>query len=132
LRNFDGEVVVVGVSRLPCKCPAAPYETALLIDHQLRARDLGGKFRIQFFTPEAMPLPAAGPEIGAQALEFLSSRGIKSSFNVKLKEVRSGEAIFEDGSTMKFDLLSAVPPHICPPAVRGTGLTDESVLAGMG
>jgi sulfide:quinone oxidoreductase len=126
LQKFDGGVVAVGVSRLPFKCPAAPYETALLIDHQLRARDLGGKFRIQFFTPEAAPLPAAGPEIGAQALEFLSSRGIESTFKAKLTEVRSGEAIFEDGSTMKFDLLIAVPPHIAPPAVREAGLTDET------
>ena len=126
LQEFDRGVVAVGVSRLPFKCPAAPYETALLVDHQLRARGLGGKYRIQFFTPEAMPLPAAGPEIGAQALEFLSSRGIESSFKAKLKEVRSDKAIFEDGSTMKFDLLIAVPPHIAPAAASEAGLTDET------
>jgi sulfide:quinone oxidoreductase len=126
LAAFDGGVVAVGVSRLPFKCPAAPYETALLIDHQLRARGLGGKFRIQFFTPEGMPLPSAGPDIGCRALEFLTLQGIESTFKTKLAEVRPGEAIFEDGSEIKFDLLIAVPPHGCPPVVREAGLTDET------
>lgn len=126
LAAFDGGVVAVGVSRLPFKCPAAPYETALLIEHQLRERGLGGKFRVQFFTPEGMPLPSAGPDIGNRALEFLTSRGIESNFKIKLGEVKAGEAIFEDGSAIRFDLLIAVPPHTCPQVVRNAGLADET------
>jgi sulfide:quinone oxidoreductase len=125
LTEFGGGVVAVGISRLPFKCPAAPYETALLIDHQLRARALG-KFRIRFFTPEGMPLPSAGPDIGNRALEFLNARGIESSFKTKLAEVRPSEAFFEDGSAIRFDLLIAVPPHICPPVVKDARLTDET------
>jgi sulfide:quinone oxidoreductase len=123
---FDGGTVAVGVSRLPFKCPAAPYETALLIDHQLRARGLENKFRIRFFTPEGIPLPSAGPDIGNHALAFLNARGIESTFKAKLAEVKAGEATFEDGSTIRFDLLIAVPPHTCPPVVREAGLTDET------
>ena len=123
---FDGGTVAVGVSRLPFKCPAAPYETALLLDHQLSARGLGGKVRIRFFTPEGMPLPSAGPDIGNRALEFLYSRGIEPTFKTKLMEVKPGEAIFEDSSTISFDLFIAVPPHTCPAVVREAGLTDES------
>ena len=126
LLAFEGGVIAVGVSRLPFKCPAAPYETALLIDHQLRARGLGGKFSIRFFTPEGIPLPSAGPEIGNRALEFLTARGIESTFTTKLTEVRPREAIFEDGSIIPFDLLVAVPPHTCPRVVRAAGLADET------
>jgi sulfide:quinone oxidoreductase len=126
LHAFEGGVVAVGVSRLPFKCPAAPYETALLIDHQLRARGLGSKFRIRFFTPEGMPLPSAGPDIGNRALEFLTTHGIEPTFKAKLTEVRPGQAIFEDGSVIQFDLLVAVPPHTCPAVVREAGLADET------
>ena len=126
LAAFDGGVIAVGVSRLPFKCPAAPYETALVIDHQLGARGLRSKARIRFFTPEGIPLPSAGPEIGNRALEFLTSRGIESAFKTKLSEVKPGEALFEDGSAIPFDLLVAVPPHTCPPVVREAGLTDET------
>jgi sulfide:quinone oxidoreductase len=126
LAAFDGGVVAVGVSRLPFKCPAAPYETALLIDHQLRARGLGNKFRIRFFTPEGMPLPSAGADIGNRALDFLKARGIEPTFKTKLAEVKAGEATFDDGSAIRFDLLIAVPPHSCPRVVREAGLTDET------
>ena len=126
LAGFDGGVVAIGVSRLPYKCPAAPYETALLIDHKLRERGLDGKFRIRFFTPEGMPLPSAGPDIGNHGLQFLTSRGIEPTFKTKLMEVKSGEARFEDASAMAFDLLIAVPPHTCPAVVREAGLTDET------
>ena len=126
LAAFAGGVVAVGVSSLPFKCPAAPYETALLIDHQLRARGLTNKVRIRFFTPEGIPLPSAGPDIGNRALELLKSRDIEATFKTKLKDVRPGEAIFDDGSAISFDLLVAVPPHTCPPVVREAGLTDES------
>jgi sulfide:quinone oxidoreductase len=126
LQAFEGGVVAVGVSRLPFKCPAAPYETALLIDHRLRARGLGSKSRIRFFTPEGMPLPSAGPDIGNRALEFLTTHGIEPTFKAKLTEVRPGQAIFEDGSVIQFDLLVAVPPHTCPAVVREAGLADET------
>jgi sulfide:quinone oxidoreductase len=126
LAAFEGGVVAVGVSSLPFKCPAAPYETALLIDHQLRARGLASKARIRFFTPEGIPLPSAGPEIGNRALELLKARDIEATFKTKLKEVRPGKAIFDDGSAITFDLLVAVPPHTCPPVVKEAGLTDET------
>src|SRR3990172_3313302 len=38
LRELEGGRVVVLVSRLPYKCPAAPYETALLAEALLRKR----------------------------------------------------------------------------------------------
>ena len=57
---------------------------------------------------------------------MMKSRGIDARFKVKLTEVRPGEAVFEDGSTIPFDLLFAVPPHKCPQPVVDAGMTDQS------
>ncbi|HEV2137705.1 MAG TPA: FAD/NAD(P)-binding oxidoreductase [Nitrososphaerales archaeon] len=124
VESFSGGVVAVGVSRTPFKCPAAPYETSLLLEHQLRKKGVSAK--IKFFTPEGLPLPSAGPDIGNGTAELLRSRGIDAKFKVKLTEVRPNEAVFEDGSTIPFDLLFAVPPHRCPKPVVDAGLTDQT------
>lgn len=126
LTQFDGGEIAVGVSSLPFKCPAAPYETALLIDHLFRNRPSRSGVRIRFFTPEGLPLPSAGPEIGNTTLELMMARGIDATFKTKLKEVQSGKAVFDDGSEILFDLLIAVPPHLCPTVVKEAGLTDET------
>jgi len=126
LENFPGGDIAMGVSRTPFKCPAAPYEAALLVEHFFREKGLGEKVRIKFFTPEGLPLPSAGPDIGNETAELLKSRGIDAKFKVKLTEVRPSEAVFEDGSTIQFDLLFAVPPHKCPQPVVDAGLTDQT------
>ncbi len=126
IEDFSGGNLVVGVSRTPFKCPAAPYETALLLDHYFKKRGLADKVRITFFTPEGLPLPSAGPDIGNGTVQLMKSRGIDSKFKVKLTAVKSGEATFEDGSIIPFDLLCAVPPHRCPQPVVDAGLTDQT------
>ena len=124
VEGFSGGTVAVGVSRTPFKCPAAPYETALVLEDYFRRK--GAKVSIRFFTPEGMPLPSAGPDIGNGTAELLKSRGIEARFKVKLMEVRPNELAFEDGSTIPYDLLFAVPPHRCPKPVVDAGLTDQS------
>jgi sulfide:quinone oxidoreductase len=126
LTQFDGGEIAVGVSSLPFKCPAAPYEAALLIDHYFKNRPSRAGVRIRFFTPEGLPLPSAGPDIGNVTLELMKARGIDATFKTKLKEVQSGKAMFDDGSAIPFDLLIAVPPHVCPAVVKEAGLTDET------
>jgi len=126
LGNFSGGAIAMGVSRTPFKCPAAPYEAVLLVEHLLRSKGLKDRVKLTFFTPEGLPLPSAGPEIGTGVAEMLKSRGIEARFKVKLSEVKSHEAAFEDGSTIPFDLLFAVPPHRCPQPVVDAGLTDQT------
>ncbi len=125
VEDFSGGTIAVGISRLPFKCPAAPYEVALLLDYHLKKRGID-RVKINFFTPEGMPLPAAGADIGGRALEFLKSRDIECSFKTKLKEVKTSEVHFEDGGTTSFDLLFCVPPHIPPEPVVKAGLIDQT------
>lgn len=126
IESFSGENIAVGISRTPFKCPAAPYETVLLLDHYFKKKGMGDRVKIRFFTPEGLPLPSAGPDIGSGTLNFMKSRGIEAKFKVKLSEIKPGVAVFEDGSTMPFDLLFAVPPHKAPTPVVEAGLTDQT------
>src|SRR5918996_3050559 len=64
LSSFRGGSLRLIVSSTPFKCPAAPYEAAMLIDNYLRRKGLRDKSDIQVFTPEPLPLPVAGPDVG--------------------------------------------------------------------
>src|SRR5713101_332639 len=64
VQEFKGGRLVVAISRIPFKCPPAPYEAALLLEQHLRST--GRKSTVEIFTPEPQPLPAAGPVIGRQ------------------------------------------------------------------
>jgi sulfide:quinone oxidoreductase len=126
LERFNGGRIAIGVARTPFKCPAAPYEAALLIDHQLRKRGIREKTSIIFFTPEGQPLPAAGPEIGGKILPLFRDRGIEWHPKEKLVKVQDGTCVFESGKTVGFDLLFCVPPHKAPQAAVAAGLTNET------
>ena len=124
--GFQGGTVAIGVARLPFKCPAAPYELALLLDDVFRRRGRRAKVEIEFFTPEGAPLPAAGPESGGKVLAMLQERGIAYHPKRKLKEVGPRSLTFEEGEPIQFDLLVCVPPHRAPKPVVDAGLTDAS------
>ncbi len=124
--GFQGGTVAIGIARLPFKCPAAPYELALLLDDSFRRRGVRAEVRIEFFTPEGAPLPAAGPENGGKVLAMLQERGIAYHPKRKLKEVGPRSLTFEEGEPLPFDLLICVPPHRAPKPVVDAGLTDAS------
>lgn len=103
LRTLDDGRVVVAIPGLPYKCPAAPYEAALLVDAVLRRRGLRERSEVAVFTPEPQPMPVAGPAMG------MAVSGL----------------VFADGARERFDLLAAVPPHRAPEAVRRSPLANE-------
>jgi sulfide:quinone oxidoreductase len=122
--SFDGGTIAIGISRLPIKCPPAPYELALLLEEHFRRTKKG--VEIFFFTPEPHPIPAAGTVIGKQVERLLNSRGIKYLPKTKLVKVDQDRIVFENGSELKHDLLVTTPPHRSSQIVRDAGLTDES------
>src|SRR5690348_3912504 len=124
LDNFSGGTIAIGISRLPIKCPPAPYELALLLEeHFRRAKKT---VTIHFFTPEPHPIPAAGSVIGKQVERLLNTRGIKYLPKTKLAKVDKDRVVFENGSELNYDLLVTTPPHRSSQIVRDAGLTDES------
>lgn len=124
IEGFQGGTMAIGVSRLPFKCPAAPYEVALLLDDFYTRRGARDKMKLEFFTPEGAPVPSTGPEIGSKVAELMASRRINFRPKRKLTEIRQGELIFEGGETLPYDLLFCVPPHRAPQPVVDAGLTD--------
>ena len=124
VEGFRGGTVAVGVARTPFKCPAAPYEMALLLEDHFAKRGMRERVRFEFFTAEPAPVPSVGPEIGSQVLDLLKSRGIPYHPKRKLVHIGPSELRFETGDSLPFDLLFCVPPHRAPKPVVDAGLTD--------
>lgn len=126
LKEFRGGRVVVVIASLPYKCPAAPYETALLLDAYLSQR--GVAHQVEIFTPEGLPMPVAGPAVGKEVKQILDQRKIGFHPKVKLSAVDAANKVltFDDGTKTNFDFLVAIPPHRAPQVARESGLTDAS------
>jgi sulfide:quinone oxidoreductase len=76
LKDFPGGKIAVVVAGLPFKCPAAPYEGAMLIADFFRKRGLQDKVELFLFTPEALPMPVGGPQLGEAVKQMVEGRGI--------------------------------------------------------
>lgn len=128
LADFAGGRIAVVITSLPYKCPAAPYEGALLVDSLFRTRGVRHRVDISLSTPEAQPLPVAGPALGAAVAEMLSQKEIAYFPGRKTAQVdqHTHEVIFEDGTREKFDLLIAIPPHRPPRVIRESPISAET------
>jgi len=127
LQTFRGGKIAVGVSRLPFKCPAAPYESAFLIDYLLREKGIREKVEMEFFTPEPRPTPAAGEAIGRAIEGMMKERDITLSTKREMQHVDPESRIvhFKDGAQVGYDLLVSVPPHTTCEAVRTSDLGKD-------
>lgn len=128
LKNFSGGKVVIVISSLPFKCPAAPYEAVFLLDERFQKRGVGGRTEINIYTPETLPFPAAGQDIGKAVARMLAERKIGFNPETKLVSVnpQKRELQFENGETANFDLLIFIPPHQGPKVTRDSGLGNEA------
>ena len=128
LVRFSGGRIVILTAAPQYKCPAAPYETALLVDSYLRKRGLREKTTIEFFAAEPRPMFVAGPELGAAVRGMVEARGIAYHPEHQVKEVDAANRriSFANGAEAEFDLLLYVPPHRAPAVAREAGLANES------
>lgn len=128
LRALRGGRVAVLVSRLPYKCPAAPYETAMLAAALLRRTGARDSCSVDVYTPEPFPMPTAGAAIGEALEAMLAERGIGFHRQQQVERIEAGsrELVFTDGRREGFDLLLGVPPHRAPRPARESGLAAET------
>jgi sulfide:quinone oxidoreductase len=128
LGRFDGGSVAVVVSRLPYKCPAAPYETAFLAEAVLRGRGVRDRATIDVYTPEPYPMPTAGPVLGQALAAMLAERGITlhPEHTVERIDATASELVLAGGERVGYDLLLGVPPHRAPEVLRTSGLAAET------
>lgn len=125
LRTLTDGRVVVAIARTPFRCPAAPYEAALLVDWILRRHGVRERVEVSLYTPEKQPMPVAGAPVGDALRLMLADHGIDYRPQRTLSRVGVGQATF-DGEEVPFDLLVGVPPHRAPAAVVAAGLTDAT------
>jgi sulfide:quinone oxidoreductase len=125
-RIESGRVVVVTAAPL-YKCPAAPYEAALLIDAGLRRRGRRGQVQVAVRSAEPTPMPVAGANVSKAVEEILSQRGIDYLPGRQISAAEPGRIRFADDTTEDTDLLVYMPPIAAPPVIA-----DSPLAAGDG
>ncbi|MDH4174116.1 MAG: NAD(P)/FAD-dependent oxidoreductase [Betaproteobacteria bacterium] len=128
LERFERGRLAVLTATPAYKCPAAPYEAALLVDDFLRKRGRRDKVTMEFYAAEPGPMMVAGATVSAGVRGMIEAQGIgyHPEHQVKAVDPRARRLEFANGASADFDLLLYVPPHRAPEAVRDAGLTNES------
>ena len=128
LQRFEGGRVAVLVSAMPFKCPAAPYEAAMLIEDVLRRRGIRDRCQVQVFTPEPQPMLVAGADMGVSVVGMLATKNIGFHPNLSLDHIDPVRQtlVFKNGRQDSFDILAAVPPHRPPTVVKESSLANEA------
>lgn len=127
LEGFRGGRVVVLTAAPAYKCPAAPYEAAMLVNDYLGRRRVGD-VAVEMFAAEPGPMGTAGPEVSAAVREMVETRGIAyhPSHPIESVDPAARTLRFANGISTDYDLLIYVPPHRAPGAVGRSGLVAES------
>ena len=127
-KELKGGSLVVLVAGTPFKCPAAPYEAAMLLDSDLRKRKMRERVSIALYSPEAGPMTVAGPEMSAGVRRLVQDRDIAyfPQHQVESVDSTTREILFTNGTQSRFDMLVYVPPHVAPQVVRRAGLTGAN------
>jgi sulfide:quinone oxidoreductase len=128
LAAFQRGRIAVLVSAMPFKCPAAPYEAAMLLEYQCRHRRVRPDVALDLYTPEPGPMPVAGAEVSKQVRQMVESKGIgvHTEHAVKSVDPQTRRIEFANGASADFDLLVYIPPHRAPQLVKDAGLTGAS------
>jgi sulfide:quinone oxidoreductase len=126
LPDFPGGNVIISVLGPFFKCPAAPFETALMMHNYLEGRGRLSDSTIKVISPMAMPIPIS-PEASTGILTALDERGIgwwPQSRVTRLDTVAKTASI-DDGRTTAYDLFLGVPVHRAPQVVEESDLVED-------
>lgn len=128
LRGFRAGRLVVMTAAPAYKCPAAPYEAAMLLEAFCRKRGIRNAVQIDMYAAEPVPMGVAGPEVSGAVKQLLASKGIPyhPEHQVTRVDAKTKRLIFANGTQADFDLLAYVPPHVPPEVVRESGLVGDS------
>lgn len=126
LLDFRGGKIAVLISSLPFRCPAAPYEAAMLIETAVRKKGIRDKTEIAIYSPEVMPMPVAGQALADSVKQMLESKGIKYYPEFAFSHADSHSLNFSNGKSFSFDLLAYTPKHICPDVIANSPLAGKS------
>lgn len=127
-RGFKSGRLVVLTAAPAYKCPAAPYEAAMLLESDLRKRKVREQVTIDLYTAEPGPMGIAGPDVSAAVRGMVEAKGISYHPEHQITSVdpRHRKLQFANGEDAEFDLLAFVAPHRAPKVVREAGLVNEA------
>lgn len=123
----SGRVVVLTAAPA-YKCPAAPYEGAMLIEDWCRAQGVRDRVQVEVYAAEPAPMGVAGPHVSSAVTDLLAAKGIPyhPEHQVTAVDADRKRLTFANGAQVDFDLLAYVPPHRAPAVIRDSGLTSEN------
>jgi sulfide:quinone oxidoreductase len=128
LSAFESGRIVLLTATPQYKCPAAPYEAALLVEDFCRRRGIRDRIQIDVYAAEPGPMLVAGPEVSKAVRGLVEAHGIRYHPEHQVQEAQpvSRTLRFANGAQAGYDLLLFVPPHRAPRAVREANLTNDS------
>lgn len=126
IRNFKGGKIAVLVPSLPFKCPAAPYEAAMLIESFIRKKGLSNKVEVSLYVPEPGPMGVAGKELSEAVRQLVESKGIHYFPEHQLTSATEKTLAFNNGKSAEYDLLAFTPKHQIPAVIKETALVGKS------
>jgi sulfide:quinone oxidoreductase len=120
--------IVVLIAALPFKCPGAPNEAVMLLEHDCRKRGVRNDVRIDMYTPEPGPMPVAGAQVSMALRRMIELKGIgyHPEHAVVAVDPARRHIRFASGVETDFALLAYVPPHRAPKVVQEAGLCGET------
>jgi sulfide:quinone oxidoreductase len=126
LPSFEGGDVIIGVLGNFFKCPAAPFETAIMLHDYLEKKGLRAASTIKIVSPMATPIPIS-PEASAGILEAVGERGIEwwPQSKVAALDPAAKVATLTDGQTLPYGLFLGIPVHRAPRVVEESSLAED-------
>ncbi len=123
----SGRVVVLTAAPA-YKCPAAPYEAALLIDAYFSRQKLRDSVKIDVYAAEVGPMGVAGPEMSGAVKQLLANKNIPyhPDHQITSVDVNAKKLVFANGAEADFDVLAYVPPHRPPRVIGDSGLAGDT------
>jgi len=126
LPSFPGGKVIIGVLGPFFKCPAAPFETAVMMHDFLERRNLRAASTIKVVSPMPRPIPIS-VEASEGILNALGERDIgwwpETRFTALDPSAKM--ATLADGRTEPYDLFLGVPVHRAPQVVEDSALVED-------
>ena len=128
LAEFRSGRLVVLTATPFYKCPAAPYEAAMLLEADFRKRKIRDSVQVDVYAAETGPMPVTGPEFSAGVRQMVEDKGISYHPEHQLTRIDpvARKLFFANGASAEFDLLAYVPPHRAPQVVVEAGLVGDS------
>ncbi|HEY1652215.1 MAG TPA: FAD-dependent oxidoreductase [Acidimicrobiales bacterium] len=132
LPAFEGGDAIVGVLGTFFKCPAAPFETAIMLHDYLERSGLRAASTIKVVSPMPKPIPISD-EASNGILRALEERDIgwwpQSKCTALDPDTKT--ATLADGQRVPYALFLAIPVHVAPKVVAESALAEEDGWIGV-